>query len=67
LIQRGKCEVHVEKSPVNPDRKRIFEDEEFTNVGAILVEDQSWKDAPSEYVHDSSEFTYMIRALILTW
>jgi hypothetical protein len=54
LIQSSKFEVHVEKSLVNPDRKRIFEDEEFTNVGVILVEDQNWKDAPAEYVHDSS-------------
>jgi hypothetical protein len=42
------CQVHVEKSPSEPDRKRIYNDDEFTAVGATLVEDQSWPDAPKE-------------------
>ena len=51
LIDSGKFEVHVEKSPEDPGRKRIFEDSEFTAVGATLVEDQSWVNAPAEYAH----------------
>lgn len=51
LIDSGKFEVHVEKSPADPSRKRIYEDEEFTKVGATLVEDQSWMEAPAEYVY----------------
>jgi saccharopine dehydrogenase (NAD+, L-lysine-forming) len=48
LIDSGKFEIHVEKSPEDPDRKRIFDDEEFTAVGATLVEDQSWINVLSE-------------------
>jgi saccharopine dehydrogenase (NAD+, L-lysine forming) len=48
LLEAG-YEVHVERSPADPSRKRIYEDEEFEAVGAKLVEDQSWTKAPSEY------------------
>ncbi|KAF2415401.1 Formate/glycerate dehydrogenase catalytic domain-like protein [Tothia fuscella] len=50
LIDSGKFEVHVEKSPQNPDRKRIYDDSEFEKVGATLVEDQSWPKAPTDHI-----------------
>src|SRR5215469_9694640 len=40
LINAG-YEVHVERSPKDPSRKRIYDDEEFEQVGAKLVDDQS--------------------------
>lgn len=36
--------VNVEKSP-----ERIFEDEEFEEAGATLVETGSWPDAPGDH------------------
>jgi saccharopine dehydrogenase (NAD+, L-lysine forming) len=48
LLDAG-YEVHVEKSPADPRRSRIYKDDEFAAVGAKLVEDQSWQMAPSEY------------------
>jgi saccharopine dehydrogenase (NAD+, L-lysine-forming) len=50
LIDSGKFEVHVEKSPQDPNRKRIYDDEEFVKVGATLVEDQSWTSAPTDHI-----------------
>jgi hypothetical protein len=50
LIGSGKFEVHVEKSPADPDRKRIYDDAEFEQVGALLVDDQSWPNAPTDYI-----------------
>jgi saccharopine dehydrogenase (NAD+, L-lysine-forming) len=47
LLDAG-YEVHVEKSPTDPKRSRIYKDHEFQAVGAKLVEDQSWLQAPSE-------------------
>ena len=44
LIDAGYV-VNVEKSPV-----RIFDDEEFTAVGAALVPTGSWRDAPKEHI-----------------
>jgi len=44
LIDAGYT-VNVEKSPV-----RIFEDEEFTKIGATLVPTGSWREAPSDHV-----------------
>jgi saccharopine dehydrogenase (NAD+, L-lysine-forming) len=50
LIDSGRFEIHVERSPDNPDNKRIFDDEEFEKVGAKLVEDQSWPRAPKDHI-----------------
>lgn len=44
LIDAGYT-VNVEKSPV-----RIFEDEEFTKIGAVLVPTGSWREAPSDHI-----------------
>jgi saccharopine dehydrogenase (NAD+, L-lysine-forming) len=52
LIDAG-YEVHVEKSPADPTRSRIYKDEEFSAVGAKIVEDQSWTSAPLEYVNSA--------------
>ena len=52
LIDSGKFEVHVERSPKDPSRKRIYDDSEFEQVGAKLVDDQSWPTVPEEYVLD---------------
>ena len=37
--------VHVERSPV-----RIFDDAEFEQAGATLVEEGSWANAPHEHI-----------------
>ena len=37
--------VRVERSPV-----RIFDDEEFAQIGATLVPEHSWRDAPKEHL-----------------
>ncbi|KIW03186.1 uncharacterized protein PV09_05413 [Verruconis gallopava] len=50
LIDSGRFEVHVERSPSNPDLKRIFDDEEFEKVGAKLVENNSWPKAPKDHI-----------------
>ncbi|CAJ2500678.1 Uu.00g035310.m01.CDS01 [Anthostomella pinea] len=44
LIDAGYT-VNVEKSPV-----RIFDDEEFSKIGATLVPTGSWRDAPKEHI-----------------
>lgn len=44
LIDAGYV-VNVEKSPV-----RIFDDEEFSAVGATLVPTGSWRDVPKEHI-----------------
>jgi saccharopine dehydrogenase (NAD+, L-lysine-forming) len=44
LINAGYT-VNVEKSPV-----RIFDDEEFTSVGASLVPTGSWREAPADHI-----------------
>lgn len=49
-LRKAGYEVHVERSPKDPSRKRIYDDEEFENVGAKLVEDQSWTDAPRNHI-----------------
>lgn len=49
LLDAG-YEVCVERSPKDPSRKRIYEDEEFERVGAKLVPDQSWKEAPRSHI-----------------
>ena len=43
LLEKGFA-VNVEKSPV-----RIFEDREFEEAGATLVETGSWPDAPDDH------------------
>lgn len=50
LIDSGRFEVHVERSPKDPSRKRIYDDEEFVAVGATLVDDQSWPNAPKDHI-----------------
>ena len=49
LILAG-YEVLVERSPKDPSRKRIYYDEEFEQVGAKLVDDQSWSKAPRDRI-----------------
>ena len=44
LIEAGYI-VNVERSPV-----RIFGDEEFEKVGATLVPEGSWEEAPKEHI-----------------
>ncbi|KAF2403265.1 saccharopine dehydrogenase [Trichodelitschia bisporula] len=50
LIKSGRFEVHVERSPADPSRKRIYDDAEFEAVGATLVQDQSWTGAPTDHI-----------------
>lgn len=49
-LRNAGYEVHVERSPKDPSRKRIYDDDEFENVGAKLVEDQIWTDAPHSHI-----------------
>jgi alanine dehydrogenase len=44
LIDAG-YKVNVERSP-----QRIFDDEEYENVGATLVEENTWHDAPEDNI-----------------
>lgn len=44
LIDAG-YKVNVERSP-----QRIFDDEEFSRVGATLVPENSWPDAPEDTI-----------------
>jgi saccharopine dehydrogenase (NAD+, L-lysine-forming) len=44
LIKAG-YEVHVERSP-----ERIFDDAEFEAVGAKLVPEHSWVNAPKDHI-----------------
>jgi saccharopine dehydrogenase (NAD+, L-lysine forming) len=44
LIDAG-FKVNVERSP-----QRIFEDEEFERVGATLVAENSWPNAPKDHI-----------------
>jgi saccharopine dehydrogenase (NAD+, L-lysine-forming) len=44
LIDAG-YKVNVERSP-----QRIFDDEEFEKVGATLVEENSWPNAPEDHI-----------------
>ena len=44
LLESG-YNVNIEKSPV-----RIFEDHEFSEVGATLVETGSWPNAPARHI-----------------
>jgi saccharopine dehydrogenase (NAD+, L-lysine-forming) len=47
LIDEGYT-VHVERSSTKPEYKRIFADNEFEAVGAKLVPEGSWTEAPKE-------------------
>jgi len=49
LLKAG-YEVHVERSPKDPSRKRIYDDSEFESVGAKLVGDQTWTEAPRNHI-----------------
>jgi saccharopine dehydrogenase (NAD+, L-lysine forming) len=44
LINAG-YKVNVERSP-----QRIFDDEEYERVGATLVTDNTWRDAPEDNI-----------------
>lgn len=44
LLDAG-YKVNVEKSP-----ERIFDDSEFTQIGATLVPEGSWMDAPHHHI-----------------
>lgn len=44
LIDAGYT-INVERSPM-----RIFDDEEFTSVGATLVEEGSWVNVPKDHI-----------------
>ena len=44
LINAG-YKVDVERSP-----QRIFDDEEYEKVGAVLVEENSWPNAPKDHI-----------------
>jgi saccharopine dehydrogenase (NAD+, L-lysine-forming) len=44
LIDAG-FKINVERSP-----QRIFDDEEFERVGATLVAENSWPDAPEDHI-----------------
>jgi saccharopine dehydrogenase (NAD+, L-lysine-forming) len=44
LIDAGYT-VRVERSP-----ERIFEDSEFENVGATLIEENTWREAPTDHI-----------------
>ena len=44
LLDKG-FKVNVERSP-----ERIFEDDEFAAVGATLVEEGSWPNAPEDHI-----------------
>lgn len=44
LIEAG-YDVKVERSP-----QRIFEDKEFEKVGATLVEESTWRNAPKDTI-----------------
>jgi saccharopine dehydrogenase (NAD+, L-lysine-forming) len=44
LIDAG-YKVNVERSP-----QRIFDDEEFDKVGATLVEENGWPNAPEDHI-----------------
>jgi hypothetical protein len=44
LIEAG-YHVKVERSP-----QRIFDDKEFENAGATLVEENAWRDAPKDTI-----------------
>ncbi len=44
LLDKG-FEINVERSP-----ERIFDDEEFVSVGATLVEEGSWPNAPKDHI-----------------
>lgn len=44
LIDAG-YKVNVERSP-----QRIFDDEEFEKVGATLVPENTWRDAPEDNI-----------------
>ncbi|KAE9992381.1 hypothetical protein EG327_009216 [Venturia inaequalis] len=50
LIDSGKFDVRVERSSTDPQIARIFKDEEFEKIGATLVPDQSWVDAPEDVI-----------------
>lgn len=50
LIDAG-YEVHVEKgSGVKSGTTRIFDDAEFEKIGAKIVEEESWIDAPADHI-----------------
>ena len=49
LIDAGYT-VHVERSPSDPDFKRVFDDDEFERAGATLVETGSWPNAPQDTI-----------------
>ena len=49
LLDAG-YEVHVERSPKDPSRRRIYDDDEFERVGAKLVGDQTWTEAPQSHI-----------------
>ena len=47
LIEAG-YPLNVEHSSTNPDYSRIFRDDEYSAVGAKLVPEGSWVDAPTD-------------------
>jgi len=49
LLQAG-YEVHVERNPADASRSRVYNDEEFAAVGAILVDTQSWTEVPNDHI-----------------
>ncbi|KAL8710247.1 MAG: hypothetical protein Q9220_005178 [cf. Caloplaca sp. 1 TL-2023] len=44
LLEKG-FKVNVERSP-----ERIFDDEEFASIGATLVDEGSWPNAPEDHI-----------------
>ena len=44
LLQKG-FKVNVERSP-----ERIFDDSDFQDAGAVLVEEGSWPAAPKDHI-----------------
>lgn len=42
--------INVERTPLEPIRKRIFPDAEFEAAGATLVPEGSWVNAPEDHI-----------------
>ncbi|PSN70580.1 saccharopine dehydrogenase [Corynespora cassiicola Philippines] len=49
LIDAGYT-VNVERSSTDPNLARIFKDDEFEKVGATLVPEGSWENAPADHI-----------------
>ena len=45
ILQENGFKIHVERSSL-----RCFSDDEFTQVGATLVPEHSWPDAPADHI-----------------